>query len=185
MANHHGTQSGFHPSPPCRQPLCSGGASQEQLWTHTRHSTANKGQRHALPGTSSRDGALRPCRRPADAQAEQAGGDATSPGGLPMPGLQQRCIFFPAGGGVPHITPWLLQVSQPAGAPCRYSTATQGRPTQANAPKQGRAYHQRALDFQGGYHRREDKDVPRDTAASMHILEPHPAAGPMHTLPPR
>jgi len=32
MANHHGTQCGFHPSPPCRQPLCSGGAA---LDTHT------------------------------------------------------------------------------------------------------------------------------------------------------
>lgn len=32
------------------------------------HSAASKGQRCSLPGTSSRDGALRPCRHPADAQ---------------------------------------------------------------------------------------------------------------------
>ena len=118
------------------------------------------------------------CRCP----AEQAGGDATSPGGLPTPGLQQRHIFFPAGGGFPHITPWLLQASQPAGALCQYGTATQGRLTWANASKHGRAYHQRALDFQGGYHHGEGKDVPRDTTASTHILETHPAAGHVHTL---
>lgn len=93
MANHHGTQSGFHPSPPRRQPLCSGGASQEQLCMHTQRGQQGPEKfpaRHILQGWCSE--AMPPsCRCP----AEHARGDATSPGGLPTPGLQQRRIFFP------------------------------------------------------------------------------------------
>lgn len=153
------------------------------------HSVASKGQRCSLPGISSRDGAARPCRHPADAQL-------STQEVMPPPQLgslrqgSSKGVFFPHWWWVSPPPPWvttgLLRASQPAGTLCRYSTATQGRPTWANAPKQGRAYHQRALGFQRGHHRgEEDKDVPRDTTTSTRILEPHPAAGPMHTLLPR
>lgn len=102
MVNHHGTQSGFHPSPPRRQPLCCGGASQEQLWKHTQRGQQGPEMfpaRHILQGWCTE--AMPPsCRCP----AEHARGDATSPGGLPTPGLQQRRIFFPTTtmGNQPH-----------------------------------------------------------------------------------
>lgn len=48
MANHHGAQSGFHPSPSHRHPLGPSGVTQEQLWTYTQG-----GLGCVLPGTSS------------------------------------------------------------------------------------------------------------------------------------
>lgn len=166
MVNHHGAQSGFHPPPPRRQPLCSGGASQEQPWTHTQ--PGQRGQVRAVP---------RQARPPGTVQ----GGHATRlvvppPWAGSLGQGSSKGSFSPCWRWVSSHKPVAVRASHPVGTPCQYGTATRGRVKRTRA-------RQHALDHQGGYHRGEDKDVPRDTTASTHILDPHPAAGPEHTPP--
>lgn len=85
MANHHGAQSGFHPSPLCRQPLGPGDAPRSNSG-HT-HRAGQDVSCQAHPQVQRGEAMPHP--------AEQAGGDTTSPGGLPMPGIQQGHIFSP------------------------------------------------------------------------------------------
>lgn len=111
MANRHGAQSGFHPSPSRRQPLGPGDVPQEQLWTHT-----HGGAGCVLPG---RDSVVRPCHILLSRQEV-----------MPPPQVDSlhqgssKGIFFPSGAGFFHVVPRLLQASQSAG------TATPGCLTQ-------------------------------------------------------
>lgn len=94
MANHHGAQSGFHPSPSHRHPLGPSGVTQEQLWTYTGWARMCPA-RHIL-----RDSVVGPCHILLSREEVMPPPKVGS-----LPQGSSKGIFFPTGAGFFHVAP--------------------------------------------------------------------------------